>query len=88
MATIDQARSAKRRLREALAGNDGITGIGLAPVPEGAANSDAGQPAPSPGAESWCVRVDVASSDTAGDVPADVDGVPVQVCVTGRITAF
>ncbi len=88
MATIEQARAAKRRLREALAGSQGVTGIGLAPVTAGAAASDAGREPPRAGDEDWCIRVDVVSSDTAGDVPADIDGVPVQVCLTGEISAL
>lgn len=79
MATLEQARAAKRALRERLLGVGGVTGLGVAPADDARHAGDAGED------QSWCVQVGVVSADV--EVPADVDGVPVRVRVTGRISA-
>lgn len=77
VATLEQARAAKQALREALAGADGITGVGLEPAET--PHDDA--------PDAWCVLVNVVRAD-AVEVPSDVDGVPVRVRVTGTIEAL
>ncbi|MFD1718360.1 hypothetical protein [Georgenia deserti] len=79
MATLEQARAAKRALRERLLGVCGVTGLGVTPADDARHAGDVGED------QSWCVQVGVVSADV--EVPADVDGVPVRVRVTGRISA-
>jgi hypothetical protein len=38
-------------------------------------------------AAGYCIRVNVANEDAAGQVPPDVDGVEVRIAVVGGITA-
>lgn len=85
MASIEQAREAKAALKQALAGQDGVTGIGLRHEGAGAAGrtGDAGPQAEA--ADTWCLQVNVVDAAATGDVPQEVDGVAVVVRVTGRI---
>ncbi|QDW61436.1 hypothetical protein [Oerskovia sp. KBS0722] len=86
MASIEQAREAKAALRQALAGQDGVTGIGLrhegAEAVGGADGTAAQTEAP---ADTWCLQVNVVDAAASGGVPQEVDGVAVVVRVTGRI---
>lgn len=38
-------------------------------------------------ADGYCITVNVAEEDAAGQVPTDVDGVEVRIAVVGEITA-
>ncbi|MFC7405607.1 hypothetical protein [Georgenia alba] len=89
MATMEEARAAKRALREALAAADGVTGLGIAPAPAGRPRpaADDGTPGGTE-ADQWCVLVNVVSSEARADIPAEVSGVPVRVRVTGTIEAL
>ncbi|UNX54663.1 hypothetical protein MF406_17590 [Georgenia sp. TF02-10] len=70
MADLGAARTAKARLRVALAGRDGVRGVGIARTEEG-----------------YRLQVNVRREDDRTGVPAEVDGVPVTVRVTGTIRA-
>ena len=92
MASIDQARDAKAALKAALAGRDGVTGIGLtrAPVDDGQGGAPVADARTEGGADSeerWCLQVNVVDADASGDVPHEVDGVAVVVRVTGHVGA-
>ncbi|MHA7133872.1 hypothetical protein [Oerskovia turbata] len=102
MASLEQARAAKDALQRALAGSDGVTGIGLtrgpgdtdgagdaAGVRDGGAASQAEPGRDARGGESadWRLQVNVLDAAAAGAVPPEVDGVAVVVRVTGRIEA-
>lgn len=95
MASLERAREAKTALQRALAGRDGVTGIGLTRTPGVAGALDAGGDAGAPEATSaeepeqpddtWCVQVNVVDADARHDVPQEIDSVAVVVRVTGRI---
>ncbi|MFF2620877.1 hypothetical protein [Oerskovia jenensis] len=94
MASIDQARDAKAALKRALAGHDGVTGIGLTRGPADAAGgagapAAASQDAETPGSldDTWCLQVNVVDTDARHEVPHEVDGVAVVVRVTGHVGA-
>ncbi|WP_345217855.1 hypothetical protein [Georgenia halophila] len=94
MASLEQARAAKRALRESLAGADGVTGVGLAPTAHAAdatkastENSPDDRGSATDDEDDWCVLVNVATAEASGHVPSDVGGVPVRVRVSGTITA-
>ena len=70
MADLNEARAAKSRLRSALAGRDGVCGVGI-----------------SRGADGYHLQVNLQREADRKDVPGDVDGVPVNVRVSGRIQA-
>ena len=73
MADLDEARRAKDELKAALSGRPGVTGIGIAPEPDG---------------YGLLVRVldrDVRARQA--DVPTSVHGVRVHVRGTGPVTA-
>lgn len=86
MASIDQARDAKAVLKQALAGHDGVTGIGLARAPVeaagGAADAQTGPPD-----DTWCLQVNVVDADAQRDLPQEIEGVAVVVRVTGQVGA-
>jgi hypothetical protein len=102
VASLEQARAAKSALQRALAGRDGVTGIGLtqglddadgagdaAGIRDGGAASQADPGRDARGGESadWRLQVNVVDAAVAGAVPPEVDGVAVVVRVTGRIEA-
>ncbi|GAA3222952.1 hypothetical protein ACFP63_06365 [Oerskovia jenensis] len=95
MASIDQARDAKAALKRALAGHEGVTGIGLTRGPADAAGDAAGArtgapqdaEAPAPLDDTWCLQVNVVDADARREVPQEVDGVAVVVRVTGHVGA-
>lgn len=73
MADLDEARRAKDELKTALAGRDGVTGIGIAPEA---------------GGYGLLVRVqDEAVRARRADVPRTVRGVNVHVRRSGPVTA-
>ncbi|MFC8920961.1 hypothetical protein [Cellulosimicrobium sp. NPDC057127] len=87
MATLEHAREAKSLLRHEISGRRGVTGIGLARAGTGR-SGEPGVPVPgrtAERAEDWVLRVNVASADVP--VPSTVDGVEVEVRVTGAVTA-
>ncbi|MEG3616301.1 hypothetical protein [Isoptericola haloaureus] len=73
MATIDQARAAKRSLRERIAQVDGVCGVGLAQRGD---------------AHDWVLQVNVTTVGARKDVPPAVEGVPVRVHVVGAVQAL
>ncbi|MBD7951470.1 MULTISPECIES: hypothetical protein [Oerskovia] len=85
MASIEQAREAKAALKQALAGQDGVTGIGLRHEGADAAGRSEAAKAQSEATDTWCLQVNVVDAAASGDVPQEVDGVAVVVRVTGRI---
>ncbi|MFF3065481.1 hypothetical protein ACFVQ3_13050 [Oerskovia sp. NPDC057915] len=88
MASIEQAREAKTALKRALAGQDGVTGIGLARASaDEAARGGTGAAQTEAPDDTWCVQVNVVDSAASGDVPREVDGVAVVVRVTGHVGA-
>jgi len=70
MVTRDEARAAKSMLRERLQRVDGVQGVGLTRRGE---------------SHEWVLQVDVADVRARKDVPPDVEGVPVTVCVVGAV---
>ncbi|MBE7699736.1 hypothetical protein H9623_05355 [Oerskovia sp. Sa1BUA8] len=102
MASIDQARDAKAALKQALAGHDGVTGIGLTRAPDGSRDTsdadradstgDPTQPAeltaaPEQPDDTWCLQVNVVDADAQRDLPQEIEGVAVVVRVTGQLGA-
>ncbi|WP_265520142.1 hypothetical protein [Oerskovia flava] len=76
MASLEQARAAKRELVDMLGGRDGVSGVGVARVPH--------EPDP---VDDWVVQVNVASSAACDDLPDEIDGVGVRIRVVGVIRA-
>jgi hypothetical protein len=70
MADLNEARAAKSRLRSALAGRDGVCGVGI-----------------SRGWDGYHLRVNLQRESDRKGVPAQVQGVPVDVRVSGGIRA-
>ena len=98
MASLERAREAKDALKRALAGRDGVTGIGLTrgPADGGGAGAEglaaqAESAAPSraePQADdTWCLQVNVVDVSVRSQVPQEIDGVAVLVRVTGHVGA-
>ena len=71
MAELQQARAAKAWLRSELRGHDGVGGIGLT----GSAP------------DGYRVRVNLTKASAETRVPSSVDGVAVDVRLTGPVTA-
>ena len=74
-------------LRDELSGLDGVTGVGLTRAARrgGSGPTSDGSPGTSSSLDDWVLRVNVASPDV--DVPDSVDGVDVEVRVTGSVSA-
>jgi len=87
VASIEQAREAKAALRRALAGCDGVTGIGLAREAAQSPGRSGAEDVQAESADSWRLQVNVVDAAAAGEVPHEVDGVAVAVRVTGHVGA-
>lgn len=70
MVTRDEAHSAKSALRHRIEQVDGVCGVGLAQRGDD---------------HDWVLQVNVQDVSARKDVPASIDGVPVQVRVVGAV---